>query len=88
MRDKGLVECLALGAAAGGAGTIALQGAQMPSQKWLPAAKPERREMPELSPDALPAVRHSARSANGASPSRPVRRFLASNHLLSGETMV
>jgi hypothetical protein len=46
MRDHGLIERLALGAAAGFAGTIAIQGLLMATQKWLPDFMPPIREDP------------------------------------------
>ncbi len=40
MHDRGLFKRLALGAAAGFAGTLALQGLRTASQQWLPATMP------------------------------------------------
>ena len=46
MRNKELIERLALGAAAGFVGTIALQGLLMATRKWLPDLMPPIREDP------------------------------------------
>ena len=46
MSDKRLVERLALGAAVGVAGTIALQGRMIATQRWLPTAMPQIRKDP------------------------------------------
>lgn len=46
MSDKRLVEHLALGAAVGVAGTIALQGLMIATQRWLPTAMPQIRKDP------------------------------------------